>query len=60
MSSQNQPLADRKKKRSHKRTASTKLDGGHFDEISCMAKSKLGELLLTVAEEELKIEKFRQ
>ena len=32
----------------------------YFDEISSLTKSKLGELLLTVAEEELLIEKQRQ
>ena len=32
----------------------------YFDEMSCGTKSKLGELLLTVAEEELLIERQRQ
>ena len=31
----------------------------YFDEMSCGTKSKLGELLLTVAEEELMIERQR-
>ena len=32
----------------------------YFDDISSMTKSKLGELLLTVAQEELLIERQRQ
>lgn len=43
------------KSKNHKRQRSA-AKSNYFDELSSMTKSKLGELLLTVAEEELKIE----
>ena len=37
-----------------------KVKRNHFEELSSVSKSKLGELFLTVAEEELMIERQRQ
>ena len=47
-------------KSGHKHTHSNTGKHDYFDELSSQAKSKLGQLLLTVAEEELFIEKIRQ
>jgi hypothetical protein len=44
----------------HSRHLSTPKVNTAFDELSSMTKSKLGELLLTVAEDELIIEQQRQ
>lgn len=45
---------------SYKKARNNPDQANYFDELSSMSKSKLGELLLTIAEDELIIEQQRQ